>query len=189
MNIWEGLPSIGPMDAPNVPASSPMPSVTASPTLSSRTLLEVPSSSSIAFPSSTISSADSTSSTYKKRGKLSRRSRSPVDSIHSDFHEAVLVVLARSNSGVGHGTSRVGSEWQPPVISSKVPHRRLALELLDWDGRHDGVHASASRSVICNCVTRITADTCTDGQMRATSLGQPAGSRSSKIIPRPWTFS
>jgi hypothetical protein len=81
---------------------------------------------------------------YRRRSKLSRRSRSPADSVHGDFHDAVVTVLARSGIAVGSG-QKPGVAWRPPVTTGKLPHRRLALELCAWDLHNDSLSASIAR--------------------------------------------
>jgi hypothetical protein len=77
---------------------------------------------------------------FKRRSKLSRRSRSPAESIHGDFHDAVVTLLGKRGITVGAKTT-----WRPLVATGKLPQRRLALELCTWDVEDESMQVMAKR--------------------------------------------
>jgi WD repeat-containing protein mio len=150
-----------------------MPSATTSPASSHRTLLDVPSSgshssASFTFPASSSSSSDPSSShTYKRRSRISRRSRSPADSVHGDFHDAVVSVLARKGIIMGGSKEKANSGWRPSVMTNKLHQRRLALELCAWDLGNEVVQTSAKRWLIITVSLAIVSD-CLDARWSET---------------------
>jgi hypothetical protein len=87
----------------------------------------------------------------KRRSRLARRARSPAESLHGDFHDAVAAILARRGIVIGSAKDKdkdkAGAGWRPLVVTAKLPQRKLALELCTWDLEDESIQRMAKRSV------------------------------------------
>lgn len=120
IGIWEGL-------QPATPPQSQTEAADETPTAVNRSLLlDVPA-------------AAPTPTTYANvhERQPSRRSHSPADDLHGNWQEA-LSALARRRGGER-------SLWKPPVPTTKLPQRQVALQLCGWSLRDDELHSAVSR--------------------------------------------
>ncbi|PPQ65556.1 hypothetical protein CVT24_010819 [Panaeolus cyanescens] len=120
--LWEGFPPIA------LPGQT-MPDET--PTAGPRTLLDVPNA-----PQMHHSLSGSTTSSGEDRHS-SRRSHSPADDFHGNWTAALRSLASR------RGADR--STWKPPVSTSKLVQRQLALQVCGWSLREDELTAAIDR--------------------------------------------
>lgn len=118
MGIWEGFPPLAvgtPRGEPSILLDSASPPV-------HRDLLDV---------------RDGTRSRSR-----SRRSDSPADDLHGNFHAALTALALRS------GDKPSSSTWKFPAVStSKALQRQVALQLCGWSLREEDLWNSVKRFV------------------------------------------